>query len=249
MKSYIITTENNYGRKPDLTYYPKALPKPDLFYGVTKENFEVPEWWLNIHGENYDGQDSRGIFCCGKSKELLLRQHKEQYPDEDALLMEDDVFFIPEASEKYDRFMESVPNDWALIYLGGWHSYNTKGMYPLEVKPGVLRVFMDAGNEALIVRANVIDEVIEHITHSPVNVFTHVDWHLTAIQHRHPCYSPLGYIAGQQDGYSVICRYDRKMGIWNDFLYEGIDRKVHAYGNPRYDCAHHSGCKCGSCHK
>lgn len=106
----------------------------------------------------------------------------------------------------------------------------------MEVKPGVLRVFNDLGTEALVFRVEFIDTVIEQLTHSRDNVYGHCDWQLVPIQKRFGCYSPLGYIAGQQDGYSLLFEKERKVGFRNDFMYEDMDRKIHLYGNLHNNC-------------
>lgn len=240
MKAYIITTPNNHGRQADLSNYPKALPTPELYTGVTPDTIEVPEWWLNIYKNQWKNDIPERVYCCGKSKELLLRQHKEQYPDEDALIMEDDVMFSEDANEKYDKFMADMPDDWHILYLGGHHEFNCRGAAPMEVKPGILRCLNVLGTEALIVRSDFIDKTIEQLTHNSDNVYGHCDWQLVPLQRHYCCYAPLGFIAGQQNGWSELFQKEREVGFRNDFFYEGYDRKVHAYGNPSKACT----CSC-----
>lgn len=245
MKAYILTTENNHNRAADLSNYPKALPEPELFYGVEPENSDIPAWWLKEYKNAFKEDKPERVYCCSKSKELLFRKHKELYPNEDLLLLEDDVVFTEDANEKYDKFIADIPEDWKLLYLGGYHEYNCRGCTPLEVKPGILRVFMDVGNEALIINSNVLDEAIELVTNSPDNHFGHSDWRLIQLQKKYCCYAPLGFIAGQQDGWSNLFQKERAVGFRNDFFYEGYDRQVHQYGNPKRfcECCKH---KCGN---
>ena len=240
MKAYILTLENNHGRAADLTNYPKAFPKPELFYGVEPETCEVPKWWLDHYKNAFKLDKPERVYCCGKSKELLLRKHKELFPNEDLLLMEDDVMFSDDANERYDKFIADVPNNWKLLYLGGYHEDTCRGCTPLEVKPGLLRIFKTVGNEAVIIRASVLDDAIDLLTASPDNLFGHSDWQLVEIQKKNCCYAPLGFIAGQQNGWSHLFQKDRVIGFRNDFFYEGYDRKVHAYGNPSKACT----CSC-----
>lgn len=235
MRAYIITTSDNHGRKADLTNYPTALPTPELFYGVTPDTFEVPEWWLAIHSQLWANDKPERVFCCGKSKELLLRQHIANYPEDDLLLMEDDVFFTSDADEKYNAFMQSVSN-WDMIFLGGWHEFNCRGCPPREIAPNVLRCFHVLGNEAVIIRSALLQEVAEIWTHSRDNVFGHSDWQLVAIQQRYNTFAPMGFIAGQQNGWSNLFQADRQMGIKNDFFYKGLDERIHLFGYPENNC-------------
>lgn len=244
MRAYIITTSDNHGRKADLTYYPEALPVPELFEGVTPETVEVPKYWLDMYGKMTTGDVPERVYCCGKSKELLLRQHKANFPDEDLLLMEDDVIFTEDANEKYNQFIIDVPENWSLLYLGGWHEYNCRGCPPMEIKPGILRCSFALGNEAVVIRANMLDETIDQLTHSRENVYGHSDWQLMLLQRRYCAYAPLGFIAGQQSGWSNLFQKERIMGIKNDFLYKGLDGRIHIHGNAEKnctDCKH----KCG----
>ena len=236
MRAYIITTPDNHGRTADLTNYPKALPTPELFFGVTPDSYEAPDWWPKLYSGKWANDIPARVFCCGKSKELLLREHKEKFPNEDALIMEDDVIFTTDADEKYMQFMADVPYDWKILYLGGNHEFSCRGCPPMEVKPGILRVFNDLGTEALVFKADFLDTAIEQLTHSRHNVYGHCDWQLVPLQKRFGCYSPLGYIAGQQDGYSLLFEKERKVGFRNDFMYEDMDRKIHLYGNPENNC-------------
>ncbi|MBQ3349725.1 MAG: hypothetical protein IJG38_04950 [Thermoguttaceae bacterium] len=245
MKAYIITTPNNHGRQADLSNYPKALPTPELYYGVTPDTIEVPEWWLQIYKGKWLNDIPERVYCCGKSKELLLRSHKEKYPDEDALIMEDDIIYTDNADEKYNRFMADLPDNWHILYLGGYHEFNSRGAAPMEVKPGILRCLNVLGTEALIVRSSFLDTTIEQLTHSPDNVYGHCDWQLVPLQRTYCCYAPLGFIAGQQDGFSELFQKERKVGFRNDFMYVGIDRKTYIHGHIEHNCTDCNGkCNC-----
>lgn len=236
MKAYIITTSDNRGRQADLTHYPSMLPTPELFVGVSPETFDVPEWWLEIYSKKWKNDNPARVFCCAKSKELLLRQHLERYPDEDALLMEDDVMFTPDASAKYEQFIAAVPDCWKMLYLGGKHEFSCRGMYPMEVQTGILRCKNVLGTEAFIVRSDFIETVIDALTNSQDNLFGHCDWQLVTLQQRNYCFAPLGFIAGQQDGYSLLFNRFRPVGFRNDFYYKDICGVIRAHGNPLNNC-------------
>lgn len=244
MRAYIITTPDNHGRVADLTNYPSMLPTPELFFGVTPDTIEVPSWWLDIYQNKWKNDISERVYCCAKSKELLLRQHKEKFSNEDALLMEDDVMFTLDADEKFSEFIFAVPDDWKFLYLGGNHEFSCRGSAPREIKKGILRGVNILGTEALIIRANFIDTVIKQLTYSPNNAFGHCDWALVTLQRKYSCYAPLGFIAGQQDGWSELFQKERKVGFRNDFCYEGMDRKKYLYGRPEQNCSQ-CNCICG----
>ena len=232
MRAYIITTADSkhVGRKPDLTNYPDTLPTPELFYGVTPADVTTPQWWLDSHRKHRDNAPER-VYCCNLSKVLALKNHIERYPGEDVLLMEDDVIYKPNAEETYKRFLDNMPANWGLQFLGGWHEFSRAGsLIPREVAPGVVTCNNVLGSEAVIIRAELIQEAIDLLTITPDNDYYICDWQLTKMQRRYMAYAPLGFIAYQQDGFSLLWQ---RRWEWGDaihhFYYMGMDNKLYYY--------------------
>jgi len=230
MRAYIITTTDSerVGRKPDLTNYPATLPVPELFYGVTPYDVTTPQWWLDSHRKHTDSAPER-VYCCNLSKVLVLKNHLHRHPYEDCLLMEDDVIFKPGASEQYHNYRFNLPNNWGLQYLGGWHEFtDIKNHVPREVMPGVVTCNNVLGSEAVIIRAELIQEAIDLLAITPDNDYYICDWQLTKLQRRYMAYSPLGFIAYQQSGYSLLLERQRD---WQPvhYYYLGMDGKLYYY--------------------
>ena len=232
MRAYIITTADSerVGRKADLTNYPDTLPVPELFYGVTPADVTTPQWWLDSHRKHRDNAPER-VYCCNLSKVLALKNHLERYPGEDVLLMEDDVIFYDGAGVKYDRYRAFLPDNWGLQFLGGWHEFtDIKNHVPREIAPGVVTCNNVLGSEAVIIRAELIQEAIDLLTITPDNDYYICDWQLVNMQRRHCAYAPLGFIAYQQDGFSLLWQKRREWGEQiHRFYYIGMDDKLYYY--------------------
>lgn len=226
MRAYIITTYDNHGRVADLSNYPSILPTPELYYGVTPTDTVTPNWWLESHKKHKDNVPER-VYCCNKSKELLLRKHREKFPNEDILMMEDDVIFTPDADDKYSEFLYNLPGNWGLQYLGGWHEFS-QTKTPYEVVPGVLRCLNVLGTEAVLIRSNLVDKAIETLSITPDNDYYICDWQLVNMQRRYMAYTPIGFVAYQQSGFSTLWQAERK---WERqrFYYKSVDGKLYYY--------------------
>lgn len=226
MRAYIITTSDKHGRCANLTHYPDCLPAPELFYGVTPDDVDTPQWWIDSHRKHKDNVPER-VYCCNLSKVLALKNHLSRYPGEDVLLMEDDVIFKPDAGETYKRFLDNLPADWGLQFLGGWHEFtDVKQHVPREVAPGVVTCKTVLGSEAVVINSKLIQEAVDLLTITPDNDYYICDWQLTKMQRRYMAYSPLGFIAYQQSGYSLLWERQRDWAPVH-YYYMGLDNKLY----------------------
>ena len=220
MKAYIITTHEKHSRGADLTNYPDILPLPELYYGVTPDDVTTPEWWIESHKKHKDNVPER-VYCCNLSKVLLLQKHLKEYPGEDILMMEDDVIFKPDAGIKYQLFLDALPDNWGLQYLGGWHEFsNKRNLTPWEVAPGVLKCNNVLGSEAVIIRGELLQEAIECLTITPEHDYYICDWQLVNLQRRHYAYTTIPAIAYQQSGFSLLWQKQRDWGEFHYYFYD-----------------------------
>ena len=145
--------------------------------------------------------------------------------------MEDDVIFYDGAGVKYDRYRALLPDNWGLQFLGGWHEFtDVKNHVPREIAPGVVTCNNVLGSEAVIIRAELIQEAIDLLTITPDNDYYICDWQLTKMQRRYMAYAPLGFIAYQQDGFSLLWQKRREWGdAIHHFYYLGMDSKLYYY--------------------
>ena len=66
----------------------------------------APEWW----------RAGKGGYGCLQSHLRCLEIAKDYGS---CLILEDDAFFVPDALDRLNRFMATVPEDWGQVYLGG----------------------------------------------------------------------------------------------------------------------------------
>lgn len=207
MKSYVLTTkDSNRLQDGKIIAYPSVLPEPTPFYGFdSSSGVEIPNFSVS--------NNTPGTWLCNLSKITLFEQHLQNCPNEDLLLLEDDVQFSPLFNDMYQKFMDSVPEDWSFIFLGG-HHYE----YPKEVKQGVLRAFGVWGNECVIFRSTVLPKVIEALKNIPWQQSSG-DRVISTLFNDYAAYSPVGMFACQRNGYSYSYQRDAFRGGIHNFFY------------------------------
>lgn len=127
------------------------------------------------------------------------------------LVFEDDVVFADNANELFARYMEEVPDDWAMIYLGGNHwgwNLGEKDKPQLErVTDNVYRTRNTLASHAYAVRWMVWGYAVEMMMSNDVAV----DVVYSKIQKEYPCYAFRPSLAWQREGWSDInnrkCNY------------------------------------------
>lgn len=130
-------------------------------------------------------------YGCNLSHELVLRQHPEG-----ALIFEDDAVFCPDFAERFPVFMQEVPDDWQLLYLG---CNNTTP--PIPVTPNVARVKQAFTTHAYAIRGQAISILLA----SPIFKTDVIDWVLREeVQPRVPTYCATPALVTQLAGFSDI---------------------------------------------
>lgn len=127
------------------------------------------------------------------------------------LIFEDDVVFGDNANELFAAYMEQVPSDWVMIYLGGNHwgwNLGEKNNPRLErITENVYRTKNTLTTHAYAIRWPVWAEAIAEMqaTDKPVDIV------YGEIQKRCPVYALRPNLAWQRDGWSDInnrkCNY------------------------------------------
>lgn len=227
MKAYIITTKGSKRLKNGkIGDYPSILPEPEVFYGPVPGDpgTEVPDWYNpTIKGATVAFRDT--TYCCYLSKLNCLKYHLQRYPEEDCLLLEDDVVFHPLFNNVYASFIKKVPEDWGILWLGGHHS-----RMPTEIAPGVLKPSLIWNAECMLFKARYIPYIIGELEKGKWPCNHHVDNVLCWIGNTVHQYSPLFFIAGQHSGFSEIRKRWRVMRINGTVDYIGLDGKPHTSG-------------------
>ena len=170
--------------------YPENLPEPTVWPALTGKEVSPPKWW----------KASPNNFAIGVNFRAILMREMELGTTESVMIMEDDVVFLPDFKSRFDAFLESVPDDWDALFLGGDHI----GVFlPRQVTPTVLRCRNIWAPHAVILRPSAFQPIIDALGEE-------TPW---PCEHRHECrigelmqlgkltgYAPLDQMAGQRGG-------------------------------------------------
>lgn len=134
-KTYVI----NLDRRPDRMrkISEKAPMVFTRFSAVDGKNLVPTEELQRI----FDGNDYNmraGMVGCALSHLLLWKELAESDCDSYCIL-EDDIDFVPQFSQKLDHLYKNLPKDWDMCYLGHhlWDKYKTENIYDKEAFPEV----------------------------------------------------------------------------------------------------------------
>lgn len=130
---------------------------------------------------------------------------------ESVLIFEDDVVFAGNANKLFAQYMADMPDDWAMIYLGGNHwgwNLGERDKPQLErVAENVYRTRNTLTTHAYAIRWMVWGYALEEMMRHDVAV----DVVYGYIQKEYPCYAIRPNLAWQRDGWSDInnkkCNY------------------------------------------
>ena len=111
------------------------------------------------------------------------------------LIFEDDCLFDPAFEEKFPEYMRQVPEDWDMLFLGGYH-FET----PLPVSFNVVRALATLTTHAYAVRQSIYSDFIE-LNENPPAI---VDRNNTILQKKFNCYCCEPNLVGQLAGYSDL---------------------------------------------
>ncbi len=111
------------------------------------------------------------------------------------LIFEDDCLFDPAIEEKFPEYMRQVPEDWDMLFLGGYH-FET----PLPVSFNVVRALTTLTTHAYAVRQSIYSDFIE-LNENPPAI---VDRNNTILQKKFNCYCCEPNLVGQLAGYSDL---------------------------------------------
>ncbi|HVU85661.1 MAG TPA: glycosyltransferase family 25 protein, partial [Puia sp.] len=124
----------NLKRRPDrLERLHEALKKcdwpfkrPQVFHAIDGHTIPVPRKF----------KSGPGAWGCNCSHRMVM---EEAISDgvENLLILEDDVCFVKKFRQEVEKFLQSVPEDWDGLMIGGQHL--NKAGPPVLVKPGVYR--------------------------------------------------------------------------------------------------------------
>ena len=120
-KIYVINLERRKDRREyfEDIYYKlkinKILDKPIYYKAVDGYNTNIPTWWYKE--SPYKDVSKEGTWGCFKSHYNLVNEFIKS-EDKILLIFEDDAKFIDNFNEEFVNFINNIPSDWEVLYLG-----------------------------------------------------------------------------------------------------------------------------------
>lgn len=121
------------------------------------------------------------------------------------LVLEDDAVFARDFSARVQMFLATVPDDWAMLMLGGQHQ-----QVPRQVMPGLVRCVSTFRTHAYVVRDAAMAPLHDLWTAST----GHIDHDLHRLQEVLPVYAPQPFLVGQAAGFSDISHRAQPVRFW-----------------------------------
>jgi hypothetical protein len=116
------------------------------------------------------------------------------------IILEDDCYFTDEI-KNIDSYLEMLPSDWDMFYLGGNHNVGWVGTEPpVKVNEKIVKLHNTFTTHFVAINSTLYDILLERLSNfdDPIDVI------YTTIQKTHNVYCTSEIIANQMTGYSDI---------------------------------------------
>ena len=128
------------------------------------------------------------LFCIKYAKQLGLS---------DFLLLEDDIQFDENVNKLFFQYIEEVPSDWDMLYLGGQHFH---GMNIQQVSEHVYRCEYTLAAHSVAFKSTVYDRFIDNL----INITKPCDVHYAESHKEINAYVIIPHLTWQRNTYSDI---------------------------------------------
>lgn len=205
-KIYVISLKR---RKDRLEEFFNELPNPWIFNKI--ETYEAidgsletaPDWWDNNLG---------ALGCFLSHKRLIDKCVAEKVCS--VLILEDDAVFCQDFSEKCSEFLNHVPNNWEMLYLGGQHLTKPED----QIIDGCVAIGTNVNRtHAYALNKEGLLKIKHYLSMEPWPIRKrHID-HYYGFLHKHKHiipYCPLNMMVGQRKGYSDIINMNLPKNRW-----------------------------------
>lgn len=208
-KVYVI----NLASRPDrLEAFRKRIPVdwpfpyPEVFTGIEGQLVPPPIWW----------KSGGGAWGCHRTHTRIQEDCLNNNINS-VMVCEDDAVFVDGFSEKAVAFLNNLPDDWQIVYLGGQH-IQTDQRLPRKINDWVYQPYNINRNHCYILRGRrAIELYFRHLTNyldwqSP----HHTDHRLGELHKTSPpgLYCPREWLVGQSEGRSDICHEDLQLRMF-----------------------------------
>lgn len=202
----------NLDRRPDRLEkfwlrYPYAattqarMPLPQRVSGLDGEKLGKPAWF----------SQQAGAWGCLRTHLQLIEQAINS--GESIFIWEDDCVFAEGFGSRLAAFLDHVPDDWQMIYLGGLHR-NPVDYPPIPVNDHVHLGRCITTTYAYGIRNTFLRELYHQLLNAEQH---HIDQMLARLQAANlwRIYCPVPWLVGMDEGMSDICgRYYQKPHWW-----------------------------------
>ena len=218
MRALILNMPDRLDRyEKTIAAYPSCLPEPERYIGITAEEVEIPNWWKSSDIYASNRQNFIDLFdIASKEKDYTF-------------IFEDDVTFCDDFEAKLKTFLDEVPEDWDVLYLGGQHI--AKSLYPpIQISEHILRCFCTIRTHAMIARPETAGKIRDWLAADNWGCLHIADNRMAQymLDEDHYIYSPIRFICGQRGNEkSTQCFYTfSKDTYFNKFKYRDLTGKV-----------------------
>lgn len=114
-------------RKKRLSHFNKRFKQEKHLFGalsyfeaIDGTKIEIPEYWFKYqtYTDHYTNVEPNAAYGCYQSHYKILNYFIHQDNIKNLLILEDDAKFVDNFERKLDSFLNEVPEDWDVLYLG-----------------------------------------------------------------------------------------------------------------------------------
>lgn len=172
------------------------FPRPERFMAIDGHTVGPPKWW----------RQGNGAWGCYRSHLALIERCLNEGV-ESVLLLEDDAVFPTGFSAAAAQFLNALPDNWQMAYLGG-QLLRVHLQRPTRVSDQVYRPFNVNRTHAFALRGRkFLQAVYEHLHEwGTWKHGHHIDHHFGVLHQsgKYNVYCPGEWLVGQADGLSDI---------------------------------------------
>lgn len=190
-KVFCINLERRPDRRKEAeAEFAKHGIEVEFINGVDGKDLHIPMQWVS-EDESYVVPGDLGCVMSHMNVVLMAKQLGLK----NVFVFEDDADLHPNFNELFADYIQRLPDDWAMLYLGGNHME-----VPKMVADNVARISKTFTTHAYGYTEKVYDEMIAGW--SAVN--EKIDISLSKLHKKYPCYIFRPHIVGQRESYSDI---------------------------------------------
>jgi len=157
-----------------------------------------------------------GAWGCLQSHMTMWQQAIDK--KENLFIFEDDCVFRDDFAVRLVPFLQDVPDDWDMVYLGGLHHFRTADQ-PQRVTDRCYRAWGVTGTWSYAISIRFLPTLLAWFTGRPMAKMHHLDQMLAEyhVDHRPRVYLPYPWLCGMSAGQSDICTRNYMAPSWWDW--------------------------------